>query len=76
MLRSIRQLLLPFAAAALLAGCHDNPAPDKDNKPAAPVGNTDLRDAIQKPINKAKGVDDQIENEKKKQDKQIQDAGG
>lgn len=74
--RSIRLSLLVLAGCALLAACHENPAPDPPKKPDAPVGATDLRDAIHKPIDKAKSVEDKLEDEKEKQDKQLQDAGG
>ncbi|MEO8743109.1 MAG: hypothetical protein ABI365_07960 [Lysobacteraceae bacterium] len=76
MTKLVRRLYLPLLTAALLAGCHDNPAPTPDKQPASPVGNTQLRDTIQKPINKAKSVEGTIEEAKEKQDKQLQDAGG
>ncbi len=74
--RFIRLPLLVLAGCALLAACHDNPAPDPPKKPDVPVGSTNLRDAIHKPINKAKSVEGTLEDEKEKQDKQLQDAGG
>jgi len=55
--------LLPLLATALLAACsHPSPpAPaasaQADAQPASPQA-TELRDTIQKPINRAKGVED------------------
>jgi len=59
-----------------IAGCGPSPAPDKPKEPAKPVGNTELRDAIQAPINRAKAVEGKLEDEKQKTDKDLQDAGG
>ena len=71
----------PLLTAALLAvlaiaGCEPSPAPDKPKEPAKPVGNTQLRDAIQRPIDRAKAVEGKIEEEKEKADKAVQDQGG
>ncbi len=74
--RTARLFLLPFAAVALLTACHDDPAPDQPKKPDAPVGSTDLRDAIQKPIDRAKAVEGKLQDAKEKQDKQIENQGG
>ncbi len=74
--RSLRLFLLPLAAAALLVACNDDPKPDQPKKPDSPVGDTQLRDTIQKPIERAKGVEKTIQDSKDKQDKQLEDQGG
>jgi hypothetical protein len=76
MSRSIRILLLPLAAASLLAACKENPQPDQPASPASPVGDTQLRDAIQSPINRAKGVEGIIMKSHDRQDKQLQGDEG
>lgn len=69
-------LIATLLATLATVGCGPNPAPDKPSKPAKPVGNTQLRDAIQKPIDRAKAVEGKIEEEKEKQDQAVQDQGG
>jgi hypothetical protein len=64
--------VLPFATALLLAACKENPAPDPEKSPASPVGNTELRDTIQRPIDKAKSVEGIIQKSHDKQDQQLQ----
>ena len=53
--------LLPLLATALLAACSHPPPPaasaQADAQPASPQA-TELRDSIQKPINRAKSVED------------------
>ena len=71
-----RPILLALAAAACLAACKEDPKPDKDHKPDGPVGSTQLRDTIQKPIQRAKAVEKTIQDAKDKQDKDLQDQGG
>ena len=71
MLHAIRFFLLPLAAAALLAGCSDDPPPAVADKAAAQDSHTELRDAIQRPINRAKAVDDEVKKAKEQQDKDI-----
>jgi hypothetical protein len=68
MSRDVRYLLLPFATAALLAGCSDDSAP----KPADKETHTELRDAIQRPLDRAKAVDDEVKKAKEKQDRDIE----
>ena len=69
-------LLLILAAGALLAGCREDPKPDPARKPDAPVGDTQLRDTIHKPIDRAKSVEGIIMKSKDNQDQQLQDAEG
>ena len=69
-------LITALLAALVTAGCEPSPAPDQPKEPAKPVGSTQLRDAIQRPLDRAKAVDQKIEDEKEKQDKNIQDQGG
>lgn len=75
-MRLLRPILLSLAAAACLAACKEDPKPDKDHKPDSPVGNTELRDAIHRPIDRAKAVEKVIQDAKDKQDKQLDDQGG
>jgi hypothetical protein len=65
-----------FAAALSLASCKENPAPDQPTSPSSPVGATELRDTIQKPIDKAKGVEAIIQKSHDKQDQQMQSQEG
>ncbi len=74
--RPIRTALLALAATVALAGCKEDPKPDPPKQPDVPVGHTELRDAIQRPIDRAKGVEKTIQDAKDKQDKQLEDQGG
>ena len=72
-------LLLIATLSAALAGCgSNNPAPETVKQEDKPVDNdhNQLRDAIQKPLDRAKAVDKKVEDEKEKEDKNIQDQGG
>jgi outer membrane biogenesis lipoprotein LolB len=67
--RTVRHLLLPLAIA-LLAGCGSDAPPadrtaDKDQ-------HTELRDAIQRPLDKARAVDATVQKAKEQQDKDIE----
>jgi hypothetical protein len=73
MSRSIHPL--PLLAVALLAGCSSAPPPAASDKADAQQA-TELRDTIQKPINRAKGVEDIVLKTHDKQDSQLQDAEG
>lgn len=68
--------LLPVIAAALLAACSSSPPPPSSARVAGASEATDLRDTIQKPINKAKGVEDIIEKSHEHQNSQLDDAEG
>ncbi|MBS0464206.1 MAG: hypothetical protein JSS03_04345, partial [Proteobacteria bacterium] len=79
MLRMIA--LLPLSAFALLAACSHSappasPAADAATQPAATSENTQLRDTIQKPINKAKGVEGTVEKSFENQNAQLNAAEG
>jgi len=74
--RSIRFLLLPLAAASVLAGCKENPQPDPTTSPASPIGDTQLRDTIQRPLNRAKSVEGMIMKSHDQQDQQLQKDEG
>ena len=71
MLRTAGLLLLPYAFAALLAGCGNDAPPAAADKSAAQDNHTELRDAIQRPIDRAKAVDDELKKAKEQQDKDI-----
>ena len=71
-------LIATLCAALAAAGCGSDPTPEtikQDDKPAD-NGHTQLRDAIQKPLDRAKAVDQKVEDAKEKEDKNIQDQGG
>jgi hypothetical protein len=76
MSRHPMMLIAALLAALVVTGCGPNPAPDKPRKPAKPVGSTQLRDAIQRPLDRANAVEGKIEEEKEKQDQAVQDQGG
>lgn len=72
----------PFRAACLaltlagLAACKPEPPPtDEPPEPqATAAGNTELRDAIQKPIDQAKAVEDTVQEAADKQQADIDAA--
>ena len=70
-----------FAAAVLLAACSDPvqeplPEPSPDPQTAGAADATELRDAIQAPIDKARAVEDaQAADEAERQDT-LENAGG
>ena len=74
MLPPIRYPLI--AAVIALSGCKATPPPPAPTPPPQPVGATDLRDAIHKPLDRAQSVEGTLEKEKEKQDSQLNDAGG
>ncbi len=82
MLGSMRFALLPLLARALcavpaltvaatLAGCSSQPPPQSADA-SPPTSATQLRDTIQAPINKAKGVEGIIMKSHDRQDQQLQ----
>ena len=76
-LRSISLLAIALATA----GCSAPKPPPTQDPPvpqaaAQPEANTEMRDAIQRPIQKAQGVEDATLKAAADQRKQIEDAGG
>lgn len=69
----VRPLLC--CALLLLAGC-SKPQPPEKERPVEPQAQSELGRAIQAPLDKAKGVEDQVEQAKEAQDAAIQAAGG
>jgi hypothetical protein len=67
--------LLPLLAASLLAAC-SHPPPPPASAQADPAQATELRDTIQKPIARAKGVEDIIEKSHQHENGQIDAAEG
>ncbi len=67
--RSVRHLMLTLAIA-VLAGCGSDAPPA--SKTADKDQHTELRDAIQRPLNRAKAVDDVVKKAKQQQDKDIE----
>ena len=65
--------LLCSFAFALLAGCGSDNVPVKGGATASSQQDqhTELRDAIQRPINRAKAVDAEVQKAKEQQDKNI-----
>ena len=63
--------LVPVACCA---ACSPPPKPPADQPPAPQA--TQLRDAIQAPIDKAKAVEGQVQDAADAQRKAIEDAGG
>lgn len=74
----LRKLLLAMTVMALFAGC-SKPQPPEKERPVEPQA-TQLREAIQAPIDKAKDVEKQVQDAAEAQraaiDAQEQAAGG
>ena len=70
----VRTLLMGMVMTALLAGC-SKPKPPEKERPVEPQA-TQLRDAINEPLDKAKNVDKQVEDAAEAQRKAIEAAGG
>jgi len=70
----VRTLLMGMMMTALLAGC-SKPKPPEKERPVEPQA-TQLRDAINEPLDKAKNVDKQVEDAAEAQRKAIEAAGG
>jgi hypothetical protein len=62
----IASILLLTLAFTGLAACSDAPPPNKDTEK-----HTELRDAIQTPLNKARAVDATVQKAKEEQDKNL-----
>jgi hypothetical protein len=73
----MRILIVSFFLATLLGACDVAPPPDKQSAAAQKTDeHTELRDAINNPINKAKAANDPNEQHDKDQQKAIDDQGG
>lgn len=85
----MRPLTICLLAAALhLPGCAESPPPEQAAtaatppaptpaaQPAPAAGGTELRDAIQQPIDKAKATDEATLKAAEEERKQIEAAGG
>jgi predicted component of type VI protein secretion system len=72
----VRPLLC--CALLVLAACSKPQPPEKERPvdPQAKQAQSELGRAIQAPLDKAKGVDDQVEKGKEAQDAAIEAAGG
>ncbi|MBS0194031.1 MAG: hypothetical protein JSR34_07270 [Proteobacteria bacterium] len=66
---------LPIALVLLLAACGSSPPPAASTQPASPQ-TTELRDSIQKPLDKAKGVEGTVEQSFQSQNRQLDAAEG
>jgi outer membrane biosynthesis protein TonB len=63
-----------FASLLLASACHPTPPPtDQPPKPQAEQ-HTEMRDAIKKPLDQAKAVEDQVQKAAEEQRKQIDAA--
>lgn len=61
----------------LLAGCgQSTPAPAPPTAPAKQVEATELRDAVQAPLDKARGVEQTLQDDADNTRKAVDDAGG
>ncbi|GAB3102447.1 hypothetical protein [Lysobacter terrae] len=76
----VRPLLCALLSCSLLLGVAacSKPKPPEKERPVDPQaqGHTELRDAIQAPIEKAKKVEDTTEKAKEAQDAAIEAQGG
>jgi hypothetical protein len=73
----MRQLIAVLALSAALAACDVAPPPEKQSADAQKAAeHTELRDAINTPIDKAKAANDPNEQHDKDQDQALKDQGG
>lgn len=72
---SARACLLAITLAAT-AGCSRPEPPSKEQQPEPQAQHTELRDAIQEPIDKAKTVEKSTQEAADQQRAQIEAAGG
>jgi hypothetical protein len=70
--------LLLCCVLLLLAACSKPQPPEKERppEPRSAEAHTGLGDAIRAPLDKAKGVEDQVQKDKEAQDAAIEAAGG
>lgn len=69
------RILLTTLVLALLAGC-SKPPPDPEAPPEPQAEASELREAIQEPIDKAKAVEDADRERDEERRKALEDAGG
>ncbi len=69
----MKSLLLPIACAVALAACSKSKQPDP---PPPPPAQKTIIDAQLKALQKAKDVQNVVDDQKKKSDKQLDDNGG
>ena len=70
----VRTLLTGMTVLALLAGC-SKPRPPEKERPVEPQA-TQLRDAIQQPIERAKSTENAVDEAAQQQRAAIEAAGG
>lgn len=69
--------LLPLLALLVLAACAEPPPPERQSADAKQAReHREVRDAIQTPIDKAKGVEDVQEKQAEDQQNAIEEQGG
>ena len=77
MLRPLLCCALLALAAPMLSACSKPEPPEKERPPEPQAEtNTELRDAIQAPIDKARAVDDDVQKGADRERQAIEDAGG
>lgn len=69
----MKSLLLPIACAVALAACSKSKQPDP---PPPPPAQKTIIDAQLKALQRAKDVQNVVDDQKKKSDKQLDDNGG
>jgi hypothetical protein len=74
----VRPLLYALLSCSLLLGVAacSKPKPPEKERPVDPQAHTELRDAIQAPIQKAQKVEDKTQDAKDAQDAAIEAQGG
>ncbi len=73
------RLALILAATLLASACDapkPDPAPDTVPEPQARAQNTELRDAIQAPLDKARAVEDTQAADEAERQRALEEAGG
>lgn len=73
------RLLSVLAASMLLAACRDpaptpTPDPPEPQTTAATEEHTELRDAMQAPLDKAAAVEDTLQESARRRDEQLEDS--
>lgn len=76
MLRKPMFCTIACLALVALAGCNKPAMPDPERPPEPQAGHTQLRDAIQQPLDKARAVEDASKQAAEAQRAAIEAAGG